>query len=120
MEIYALDHVQIALPPGQEERARAFYSGILGLTEQPKPPHLAKRGGVWFVGGTLRLHPGVEQEFQPARKAHPAFLVHGVEEIAARCVAAGYAVAADEPLDGYDRIYVSDPFGNRIELMEPV
>lgn len=120
MEVYALDHVQLAMPQGQEERARAFYGGVLGLTEQPKPANLAKRGGVWFAGGTLRLHMGVEREFRPARKAHPALLVRGVEEMAARCVAAGYPVVSEEPLEGYERVYVSDPFGNRIELLEPV
>ncbi len=120
MGVYALDHVQVAMPPGGEDAARAFYAGVLGLAEMPKPANLAGRGGVWFAGGSLRVHLGVEPEFRPARKAHPALLVRGLADLAARCAAAGYAVVTDEPLDGYDRIYVSDPFGNRIELMERV
>ena len=120
MEIYALDHVQLAMPPGEEEMARSFYNGVLGLTEQPKPAHLAKRGGVWFTGGTLKLHLGVEQRFLPAKKAHPALLVRRLTDMVDRCRLAGYPVASDEPLEGYSRIYVSDPFGNRLELLEPV
>ena len=118
MPIYALDHVQLAMPAGEEETARAFYGGVLGLTEQPKPPNLARRGGVWFTAGTLRLHLGVEQTFRPARKAHPALLVHGLDELIARSTAAGYPPVTDEPLAGYNRVYIYDPFGNRIELME--
>ena len=117
-EIYGLDHVQLAMPPGAEERARGFYIGVLGLAEQPKPANLARRGGVWFIGGRLRLHLGVEGEFRPATKAHPALLVRGIESLAARCNASGFPVTTDEPLDGCLRVYVSDPFGNRIELME--
>lgn len=120
MLVYALDHVQLAMPQGQEEKARSFYGNVLGLTEQPKPANLVGRGGVWFVGGALKLHLGVEQEFRPAKKAHPALLVYDVEQVAARCVSAGYPVVTDEPLEGYNRVYVSDPFGNRLELLEPV
>lgn len=118
--VHGLDHVQLAMPAGEEARAREFYCGVLGLTEIPKPPNLAKRGGVWFEGGTLRVHLGVEVDFRPARKAHPAFLVHHLEAIAQHLHREGIAVIADEPLEGYNRIYVSDPFGNRIELLEPV
>src|SRR5215213_2649931 len=118
MRIYALDHVQLAMPPGEEEQARAFYGGVLGLAEVPKPANLAGRGGAWFEGGALKLHLGVEQDFRPARKAHPALLVEGLDELAARCQAAGHPIVQDEPLAGYRRVYVSDPFGNRIELME--
>ncbi|MCB9151767.1 MAG: glyoxalase [Caldilineaceae bacterium] len=118
MTIYALDHVQIAMPPGAEEAARAFYGGVLGLTEQPKPSNLATRGGVWFTAGALKLHLGVEPEFRPARKAHPALLVRGLDALIARCTDAGYPPVPDEPLAGYNRVYVYDPFGNRIELME--
>jgi catechol 2,3-dioxygenase-like lactoylglutathione lyase family enzyme len=119
MGIIALDHVQLAMPAGQEDKARAFYAGVLGLTEQPKPANLAKRGGVWFASGDLRLHLGVEADFRPARKAHPAFHVENLAELRTRCEAAGYATTEDEPLPGYDRFYVSDPFGNRIECLEP-
>ena len=120
MEIYGLDHVQVAMPPGEEDTARAFYVGILGLTEQPKPANLAGRGGLWLTGGSLKLHLGVEPSFQPARKAHPALLVRDMEALAARCAAAGYTVTTDEPLAGYTRVYVADPFGNRLELLEPI
>ncbi len=119
-EIIGLDHVQLAMPPGQESLARQFYSGVLGLVEEPKPANLARRGGVWFRGGSLRLHLGVESDFRPARKAHPALLVTGLAALADRCRAAGHPPTTDEPLDGFDRLYVSDPFGNRLELLEPV
>ena len=117
-QVYGLDHVQLAMPVGEEHRAREFYSGILGLTEVPKPPNLAKRGGVWFEGGTLRVHLGVEADFRPAKKAHPAFLVRNLSAIIQYLERLGVAVITDEPLEGYDRIYVHDPFGNRIELLE--
>lgn len=120
MDVYGLDHVQIAMPRGAEEQARAFYAGVLGMTEVPKPPHLAVRGGVWFRGGDAHLHLGVEDDFRPAKKAHPALLVRGLAELAARCEAHGHPATRDEPLEGYDRVYVADPFGNRLELMEHV
>jgi catechol 2,3-dioxygenase-like lactoylglutathione lyase family enzyme len=106
------------MPAGQEAVARDFYSGVLGLAEEPKPPHLAARGGVWFRAGTLRLHLGVDPDFRAASKAHPAILVHGLPELAARCRAAGFIPVMDAPLEGFDRFYVFDPFGNRIELLE--
>lgn len=117
-KILGIDHVQLAMPAGQEDAARAFYGGVLGLTEQPKPANLAARGGVWFVQGTVKIHLGVEAEFRPALKAHPALLVDDLEALAELCTAAKYAVTADEPLAGYKRVYVADPFGNRLELME--
>ncbi len=117
-EITGLDHVQLAMPAGQEDTARAFYGGVLGLTEQAKPENLASRGGVWFRSGTLKLHLGVERDFRPAHKAHPALLVSGLTELAETCRAAGYPPITDEPLEGFNRFYVSDPFGNRIELLE--
>lgn len=119
-EIVGLDHVQLAMPAGQENRARAFYSGVLGLTEEPKPSHLAVRGGVWFRHGNVRIHLGVDAQFKPATKAHPALVVRGLDALVARCAAAGFIPAEDQPLDGFVRTYVSDPFGNRIELLEPV
>jgi catechol 2,3-dioxygenase-like lactoylglutathione lyase family enzyme len=118
-EIIGLDHVQLAMPVGQESQARAFYAGVLGLVEEPKPDNLATRGGVWFSAGALRLHLGVDPDFRAARKAHPAFLVRGLADLADRCRSAGYPPATDEPLEGFNRVYVSDPFGNRIELLEP-
>jgi catechol 2,3-dioxygenase-like lactoylglutathione lyase family enzyme len=119
-EIYGLDHVQLTMPAGGEDTARRFYGGLLGLTEMPKPPNLAKRGGAWFAGGALRLHLGVEKDFRPATKAHPAILVRGLPALVERLKAAGVGIVTDEPLEGYDRVYVNDPFGNRVELLEPI
>lgn len=119
-EIVGLDHVQLAIPAGGESVARSFYADVLGLVEEPKPPNLATRGGVWFRGGDLRLHLGVEAGFRPARKAHPAILVRGLVDLVARCEAAGFPPITDEPLGGFNRVYVFDPFGNRIELLEAV
>lgn len=118
--ILGLDHVQLAMPAGLEPVAREFYSGVLGLSEVPKPANLAKRGGVWFEGDSLRVHLGVEQDFRPAKKAHPAFLVHDLPALIRHLERAGISVVNDEPFEGCDRIYVSDPFGNRIELLEPM
>ena len=106
------------MPAGGEAQARAFYQGVLG--EHPKPAHLAKRGGCWFECGDLKIHLGVEAEFRPARKAHPALLVRDLAALKSAIVAGGYTMRDDEPLEGYDRIYVDDPFGNRIELMQPL
>jgi catechol 2,3-dioxygenase-like lactoylglutathione lyase family enzyme len=118
--IRALHHVQLPMPPGREEDARLFYRDILGMVEQPKPPNLAARGGAWFSAGEAQVHLGVEDDFRPAKKAHPALLVDRLAELIERCTSAGYAVNTDEPLPGYDRAYVTDPFGNRIELLEPM
>jgi catechol 2,3-dioxygenase-like lactoylglutathione lyase family enzyme len=117
MEIKALHHVQLAMPSGGEDQARAFYEGVLGIPEVPKPANLAKRGGCWFEQGAVRVHLGVEMDFRAARKAHPAFLVENLATLKAKIEAAGYTLRSDEPLEGYDRIYVDDPFGNRIELV---
>lgn len=118
MNVYGFDHVQIAMPRGEEEQARAFYAGVLGMKEVPKPARLVPRGGVWLRGGNAYLHLGVEDDFRPARKAHPAFLVHDLKELEERCRAAGSPIVRDQPLEGYDSFYVSDPFGNRLEFME--
>lgn len=119
MGVVGLDHVQLAMPEGREDEARAFYGGVLGFAEQVKPDNLRKRGGVWFAKGQLKLHLGVEAGFRPARKAHPAFRVENLAELRARCEAAGFVTVDDEPLPGYRRFYVDDPFGNRIECLEP-
>ena len=119
MTIVGIDHVQLAMPAGREEDARAFYSSLLGLPEVPKPEDLAKRGGVWFESSEVKVHLGVDREFRPAKKAHPAFLVKDLRPLVERLRTAGVAVTDDEPLAGYDRVYVSDPFGNRLELIEP-
>jgi catechol 2,3-dioxygenase-like lactoylglutathione lyase family enzyme len=119
MPILSIDHVQLAMPSGEEEKARAFYGGLLGIPEVPKPPELVRRGGVWFERGGLKIHLGVEKEFRPARKAHPAFLVRDLDGLAARLRSAGAEVVDDGTMPGYRRVYVADPFGNRLELMEP-
>lgn len=108
------------MPPGGEAQARTFYEGVLGIPEVSKPANLAARGGCWFQRGALKVHLGVEVDFHPARKAHPAFLVEGLPALISKIRDAGLEVKTDEPLDGYDRVYVDDPFGNRIELLEPV
>ncbi len=118
----ALDHVQLAAPPGSEEALRAFYVGVLGMTEIPKPPVLAARGGCWFAaaGGTLQIHVGVEEPFHPARKAHPGLRVTDIAAFAERLVARGAPVVWDGDLPGHRRFYSADPVGNRLEFLEPV
>lgn len=119
MKILAFDHIQIAMPPGQEDRVRTFYTGILGMTEIPKPLALAGRGGAWFQAGEAIIHVGVEADFRAARKAHPALLVDDLATFLERCGQAGVEIDASQPaLDGYKRAHIYDPFGNRIELME--
>ncbi len=119
MTIVTLHHVQLAMPVGQEAAAIAFYQGLLGFTLVSKPTILAARGGVWFECGSVRLHLGVEAEFQPAKKAHPAFEVRGVTAMLRHLEAAGVPVRRDQDLPGFERGYIEDPFGNRIELLEP-
>ncbi|MEL4071268.1 glyoxalase [Ochrobactrum sp. GPK 3] len=118
MWIKQLDHVQLAMPQGGEDKARAFYGGLLGIPEVAKPQNLAARGGCWFESGALKIHLGVDPDFIPARKAHPAFIVGALKALVQALTDAGYAATEDKPLAGYS-CYVSDPFGNRIELMEP-
>jgi very-short-patch-repair endonuclease/catechol 2,3-dioxygenase-like lactoylglutathione lyase family enzyme len=115
----AIDHVQIAIPPGGEERARPFYRDLLGLTEVPKPEPLAKRGGCWFEAGSIKVHLGVEQDFRANTKAHVAFLVDDVAAITDRAVAAGYAIKPDDELGDVERVFIYDPFGNRLEFLKP-
>jgi len=112
-----IDHVQLAAPPGCEPEARRFFAGLLGLEEVEKPESLQARGGVWFRAGAQELHIGVEQEFAPARKAHPAFAVSGYDEVVARLRAAGVALIDDASIPGLRRCFVADPWGNRIELV---
>jgi catechol 2,3-dioxygenase-like lactoylglutathione lyase family enzyme len=118
MPIVAIEHVQLAMPAGMEQAAREFYQGLLGIPEAPKPAELAKRGGAWFENGALKVHLGVEADFRPARKAHPALLVTDLAELVARLKQHNVEVIEDDPLEGYFRVYIADPFGNRIELME--
>jgi catechol 2,3-dioxygenase-like lactoylglutathione lyase family enzyme len=116
MRILGVDHVQVAAPAGCEPEARAFYGGLLGLEELPKPEPLRARGGCWFRAGEQELHVGVEEPFAPARKAHPGLVVDGLDELAERLRAAGIEVAYDETIPGTARFHVADPFGNRLEL----
>lgn len=112
-----IDHVQLAMPAGGEERAAAFYDGLLGIPRVAKPPELAVRGGCWFERGGLRVHLGVEDDFRPARKAHPALAVSGLEELCVLLGEAGHPVRRTEDVPGTPQWYVDDPFGNRIELL---
>lgn len=116
--IVGLDHVQLAAPPGCEEAARRFFGELLGLEEIAKPEPLRARGGIWFQAGAQQLHVGVEQDFAPARKAHPAFAVADLDALAARLGEAGVAVERDDALPGVRRFYAADPWGNRLELLQ--
>ena len=119
MTILFIDHVQIAMPAGEEAKARAFYINVLGFVEIPKTAELAKRGGAWFRSQNVQVHLGVEADFKAARKAHPAFIVSNLDSLIAKIQDAGYETdTAQPPLDGYKRAHIFDPFGNRIELME--
>jgi catechol 2,3-dioxygenase-like lactoylglutathione lyase family enzyme len=119
MRILRLDHVQLAMPAGGEESATAFYEGLLGIPRVAKPPHLEVRGGCWFENGDLKIHLGVDDDFRSARKAHPGLIVDDLAALVVRLSEGGVAVGLDQPLEGFERVYVDDPFGNRLELMEP-
>lgn len=110
-----IDHVQLAIPVGAEAAAREFYVDTLGMTEVPKPPALAVRGGAWFRAGAVELHVGVEADFVPARKAHPALLVENLRELVA---STGIAARWSDEIAGTTRCHIDDPFGNRIELID--
>jgi catechol 2,3-dioxygenase-like lactoylglutathione lyase family enzyme len=112
--ITGLDHVQVTAPPGCEEAARAFYGGVLGLTEIPKPVPMQATGGVWFACGAQELHIGVEPDFAPARKAHPGFVTDDIDAVVERLD----AVEWDERIPGARRLYTTDPFGNRLEIRQ--
>jgi len=119
-EVVGIHHVQLAMPSGREEEAEAFYSGVLGLTRVPKPAVPAGRGGCWFRGSGVEVHLGVEEDFRPARKAHPALRVLGLPGLRRRLEDAGAAITEEPPLEGWTRLHTVDPFGNRIELIEAV
>ncbi len=112
----AIDHVQLAIPRGGEPAARRFYGDLLGLAEVPKPEALAARGGCWFESGEVKIHLGVEDDFRPARKAHPALRCRDYPGLVARLAAAGVAVRDAGDVPGVTRCHLDDPFGNRIEL----
>jgi catechol 2,3-dioxygenase-like lactoylglutathione lyase family enzyme len=114
-----LHHVQLAMPRGEEHAARKFFVGVLGMTELEKPAVLAARGGAWFRGGAVELHLGVEEPYRPARKAHPGVLVKDLDELVDRLTSNDIHVTWDDELPGFRRIYVHDPFGNRLEFLQP-
>lgn len=112
-----IDHVQLAMPAGQEQNARRFYGELLGMTEIPKPPELAKCGGCWFASGSLQIHLGIDPDFRPARKAHPALVCSDYEMLVARLRATGIQLTEDHNIPSVRRCHIWDPFGNRIELI---
>ena len=118
--IDGVHHVQVSCPAGSEDLLRAFYGDVLGMTELTKPPVLAARGGVWFRSGTAEIHCGVEEDSQPARRAHPGLICTDLDSAAAACTSAGHEVSWDENFPGFRRCYVSDPVGNRLELLQPL
>ena len=113
-----IDHIQLAMPEGGEGNARRFFSDILGMTEVEKPYPLSERGGCWFEQGSAIIHLGVEKEFAPQGKAHPAFVVPKLNELAAKLIENDYEVIWDDALANRSRFYTSDPFGNRIEFLK--
>ncbi|MBO4207056.1 glyoxalase [Micromonospora echinofusca] len=116
-----IHHVQLACPRGSEAASRSFYVGVLGLAEKPKPPALAARGGCWFTGYGVELHLGVDDDFRPARKAHPGLLRTDLDTLADRLVAAGHPVTwADGEVPGMRRFHTEDVHGNRLEFLAPL
>ncbi len=115
-----LHHTQLAMPAGEEAKARSFYVDLLGMAEIAKPPALAARGGAWFRAGRVELHLGVESDFRPARKAHPGILVTDLTALATRLSAAGVSPEWDGEFPGHRRFYAADPFGNRLEFLQPL
>jgi hypothetical protein len=118
MPILSLDHVQLAIPVGGETRVRQFYTGILGLTGVAKPAAMAGRNSIWFIAGPVNLHLWVEADFVPAKRAHPALVVDGLDDIVAACELAGLLTKPDTSFNNFRRVHIFDPFGNRLELME--
>ncbi|MEQ8315341.1 MAG: VOC family protein [Gammaproteobacteria bacterium] len=120
MQIIGIDHIQIAIPFGGENLGRAFYGELLGLTEISKPEDLAANGGVWFELGDLQLHLGIDPEFKPAKKAHPGLIVSDLDSLAAKLKAQGYEITEAAPVEEMSRFFTADPFGNRLEFLEPL
>ena len=113
-----IDHIQIAAPSGSEESAREFYGVLLGMEEIPKPENLKARGGCWFLCGSQEVHIGIQNDFIPAKKAHPGFTVNAIEQLKSRLKEAEYEISEEPPIDGRSRFFTHDPFGNRIEFLE--
>ena len=121
MKIVGIDHIQLAMPEHGEEKAREFYINLLGFHEIPKPTDLAKRGGVWFQFAEVQLHLGVEKDFRPTKKGHPAFLVDNLSDFIYKAKSLGIEIDNSQPeLEGFRRVHLFDPFGNRIEFVESV
>ena len=118
--IIGFDHIQITAPRAEEAQAKRFYGEILGLTETPKPEALAGRGGAWYRCGGQFLHLGLEDDFRPQRKGHPAFLARDLTAMRERLEAAGAPITVDVQIPGYQRFETCDPFGNRIEFLQRV
>jgi catechol 2,3-dioxygenase-like lactoylglutathione lyase family enzyme len=118
MTVIGIDHVQLAASRGCEDDARAFYCRLLGMEELPKPEPIRARGGCWFRAGAQELHIGVEDPFAPARKAHPGLVVSDLNAVRDRLRDAGVEYEDDTKIEGTDRLFVHDPFGNRLELRE--
>jgi len=114
-----LHHMQLAMPRAEERAARDFFVGVLGMTEVDKPPVLAARGGAWFRAGDVELHLGVEDNFQPARKGHPGIVVTDLDDVVHRLIESGQDVSWDADFPGFRRVYAHDPFGNRLEFLQP-
>lgn len=114
----SIDHIQLAAPKDSEAIAKNFFNRILGLQEIEKPEALKKKGGVWFEFGNYQIHIGIEEPFAPAKKAHPAFEIENLEALKAHLTKSNVHFTADTDLPGANRIYIHDPFGNRIELLE--
>lgn len=112
-----IDHVQLAMPAGEEQTARRFYRDLIGMIEIPKPAELVNRGGCWFQSGSVHLHLGVEPDFRPARKAHPALGCRDYDALTSRLRGMGIEVKDDHNLPGVRRSHIEDPFGNRLELI---
>jgi catechol 2,3-dioxygenase-like lactoylglutathione lyase family enzyme len=115
---FALDHVQIAIPPGSETEARAFYGTLLGLRELDRPASLAGRSGCWYDLGLHQLHLGADANFHPARKAHVALTTDDLAALRGRLEDAGCPIGEDVPIPGRTRFFTEDPFGNRLELIQ--
>jgi catechol 2,3-dioxygenase-like lactoylglutathione lyase family enzyme len=112
-----IDHVQLAMPPGREADARAFFIDLLGMVEEEKPEELRSRGGCWFRDGQCSIHLGVEADFRPQKKAHPAFVVADLDALSRRLESGRYDVSWDDAIPGARRFYTTDPFGNRLEFI---
>ena len=115
---FGLHHVLLAIPAGAEDVCRSFYVDVLGMVELTKPPALAAKGGLWVRADGLELHLGVEQDFRPARRAHPGIRVSDLDALAEHLSQHGYAPDWDDNFPGHRRFYVADPVGNRLELLQ--